>query len=282
MHLDQALEETIAGRSVDLSAIQPPLDSVSFLRALAARFEHETESARREQIAALVGQSAPTGHPLADRETIGHLLAGSRSLDDRGARRAMDVLLRCPPQLLASLPEELLRGLPPVPSENWLLLLARAKAPGTLERLLDLAARQPRWAKQEAWKIAMAANGGDAQESAILESFLRTEDPSLKSDLAKTLRLVGTRKAFAALAQEMRTPLVYRLGRVFQYPVREHIGMELVLAFPEIGPTTDINTEAGYERIEAFCHKEFGTTWKTRRPPLEYSGPLEEGFQPLP
>lgn len=283
MDIDQAVETAIQGNGVDLAAIQPATDSVTFARELAMRFPKESSPERREQIAALLNGMISWQRPCQDRETLARLLEGSAKFDDRGTEKALDVLRsRFAPKSLATMPQAILGPLQSRPSNSWLELATHAKAPGTLDALKNLATKNPRWATETAWKEAMAANGDITLESAYVDAFLKAEDPLQKKDLIRPLGRIRTRKTLAALAQELRTPLVYRLGRVFQEPLREKIALELWYAFPErIDHPT--NTDGSYAKLEAFCEKEFGTKWKTRRPPVERSGPLEHGYSlPIP
>ncbi|HOX50705.1 MAG TPA: hypothetical protein PKY05_04410, partial [Fibrobacteria bacterium] len=261
MNVDQAIESAIQGKSIDLATVTPATDSVAFARNLAQRLVRETASERRERIASLVEDMYSPRRPCQDRETMQALARGSATLEDRGSNKALDVLLyRCDPKVLASMPDELLGPLRNRPSLRWLELTTRVKPPGALPVLRTLAKQVPR-IPEGSWNEAMAANGDAALESAYVDSFLETEDPGTKKDMAEVLRRIGTRKSLAALAQEMRTPLVYRLGRVFQVPVREHIAEQLCIAFPELDITHPINREENYALIEAFCERTFGTKW---------------------
>lgn len=283
MDLGQAVEYAIQGNKVDLAIIDPKTDSVSFVRALAMRFATETIESRREQIVTLVRESASGRSTIRDRETLAGLLKGSANIRDRGMSDALYLLNgHGDPTVLATMPEAILRPLEASPFTEWLDLTTRAKPHGALNVLQGLAAKNPRLKDDGHWMQAMAANGDQAIEESYIKSFLNNDDPRKKMDLAEALRRIGTRKTLAALAQEMRTPMVYTLGRVLQVPLRQEIAMQLRVAFPELRPASTLNTDAYYAEIEAFCEKEFGTKWKTKRPPVEWSGPLEHGFQPLP
>lgn len=282
MDLDLAVESAIQGKSYDLAAIQPATDSVTFARALAIKFSSEAQVSRRAQITMLLNGFLSWQHPCQDRETIARLLEGATRFNDQGSEAAIGVLeSRCAPKALASMGQAILGPLQSRPSKAWIDLARHAKAPGSLEVLKNLAAKSPEWTYESAWKEAMAANGDNKLESAYVDTFLKSEDPLRKKELIGALGRIQTRKSLAALAQELRTPLVYQLGRVFQESLREQIALELWYAFPERieYPT---NTDESYAKIEAFCQKEFGTKWKTKRPPPEYSGPLEHGYSPIP
>lgn len=283
MDLGQAIESATQGNNVDLATITPKTDSVAFVRALVTKFASETIESRRERIVDLVREFAPGRRTIKDREILAGLLQGSTTIHDRGTVVALDFLTeRGDQKILASMPEAILRPLEGDQYDSWLMLVAYAKPTGSLEALQRLAIKQPHLKKGGEWMHAMAANGDKATEASFIKSFLTTEDARRKMDLAETLRRIGTRNTLAALAQEMRTPMVYALGRVFQTPLRETIATQLRVAFPELKPASSLNTEEYYAEIEAFCEKEFGTKWKSKRPPVEYSGPLEHGFQPLP
>ncbi|MBK8804208.1 MAG: hypothetical protein IPN71_19540 [Fibrobacteres bacterium] len=283
MDIGQAVESAIQGNKVDLATIAPKTDSVTFVRALVGRFAIETLESRREQIASLARAYLAGRYKIQDREILAGLLQGSATIQDRGTSEAMDLLIgRCDPRILATMPDAILRPLQGDHFEPWLMLVAYAKPAGAQEILQRLAVKHPRLKADGEWMIAMAANGDQTLESSYIKSFLTTDDPSRKEDQAKVLRMIGTRKSLSALAQEMRTPMVYSLGRVFQTPLRETIAIQLSMVFPELGCPFPINSEECYAKVEAFCEKEFGTKWKSKRPPLEHSGPLEHGFQPLP
>ena len=283
MEIGQAVELAIQGNKVDLASLSPKTDSVAFARALVGRFAIETLESRREQIASLARAYLAGRNKIQDREILAGLLQGSTTVHDRGTSVALDFLTeRGDPKILATMPDAILRPLEGDQYYSWLMLVAYAKPTGALEVLQRLAIKHPHLKKGGEWMHAMAANGDQALETHYIQSFLTTEDARRKMDLAKALRMIGTRKTLSALAQEMRTPLVYQLGRILQSPVRETIAEQLSLVFPEMDRHFPTNSEESYAKVEAFCEKEFGTKWKTKRPPLERSGPLEQGYSPIP
>lgn len=283
MDLPQAIESAIQGNRVELSAITSKTDSVAFVRALAIRFATETDKTRRERIGSLARDYLSGHRRVEDRELLAGLLRGSSLIRDEGTSRAVGILTeKGDPKVLASMSDDLLRALVANPFGNWLILVAHAKPVGALDVLQGMSANNPVLRKNADWKVAMAANGDQTLERACIDEFLTTDVPRRKMDLSETLRHIGTRKALEALAQEMRTPMVYQLGRVLQVPLRHHIAAQLMTAFPGMERISDLNTDEGYAKVEAFCVKEFGTRWTTERPPVEWLGPLEQGYQPIP
>lgn len=276
------VESAIQGNHVEFPDIAAP-DTIAFIRALASRFATETSEARREKIVQLVDEFRNDGASIRDTRIIAGLLRGASSLDDDASTAALGLLSdHGDPEAMAAPAGSIFRDLEHEPSDKWLELATVAKPKGILPDLRRLERKFPRLATGRWWRVAMAANGDEAIETAYVEEFLKTEDPRRKEDLMVVLDDIGTRKAYGALAQEMRSTMVTGVKDVFQYPMRELIGKRLVSAFPEIVLQTGVNSESGYATIEAFCEKKFGTKWKTPRPPVVRSGPLKHGFSIAP
>jgi hypothetical protein len=214
MEIGQAVELAIQGKKVDLASISPKTDSVAFARALVGVFAIEPLESRREQMVSLARTYLADRPKIQDREILAGLLQGSTTVHDRGTSVALDFLTeRGDPKILATMPDAILRPLEGDQYYSWLMLVAYAKPTGALEVLQRLAIKHPHLKKGGEWMHAMAANGDQALETHYIQSFLTTEDARRKMDLAKALRMIGTRKTLSALAQEMRTPLVYPIRK---------------------------------------------------------------------
>jgi len=283
MNLEQAIDSMATGFAVSLETIEPRPEAVAVIERLGARMAKEPSETRRKSLVELVNHYNPGGRWIRDPKIVAALLRGGAARADKARTAALQLLVsKATTDALGPSHTEILRALQVRPTPEALLLVARAKPSGALAAVQAVAASDAAAKGLVEWKVALAANGDRGRETAFLQAFASATDPQEKQRLAGILGNIGTRAALRALAEDMRTPLVYRLGRVFQEPVWIDIAKALVVNFPDRNLPLAPNFAGEYLVYEAFCQKEFGIRWKVERPPFESAGPLEEGFSPVP
>jgi hypothetical protein len=247
------------------------------LELLAAELRQNPSSAVRGQIVKALVQIGTKSDPqgrLSNRRILS-ILVGDASLRNDGPYMvAMDQIAELsPPSSIREYGQSLLKLLAKSPSSGLLLAIAKAKiieARPAIEALKT----DKIWGKEEIVPIALAALGDHELERRFVDKFLQTLDAQEKMDLAGTLGRIGTRTALEALAQEMRSPLIFEIPAAYEQSVRPDIAKAIHSNYPDKEFLLVIRNEADYERIEKFCEQEFKTVWKTDRPPFLVMQPL--------
>ena len=171
------------------------------------------------------------------------------------------------PEALAEFRPTLGRLAAKAPVPDLFLVIAKAKAREALPAMRKLE-KEDRWAKDDRFRIALAALGDHTHEAYFTGRFRATTTPKEKVALAEKLSKIGTASALKALAEEMRSPLVVSIPGSFEFSVRVEIAKALWVHYPDKPFLSAIKTEADYDRVEKFCEREFGVTWSTPRPPF--------------
>ncbi|MCB9496999.1 MAG: hypothetical protein H6686_08975 [Fibrobacteria bacterium] len=281
MSLERALDTICTGIAVSLDAYQPPLDTMDVIEAIGNRLASDSSEATRTTLLRMVNHYNPEGRWIRHPKTIAAFLQAVSGRPDDASKEALEYLVgRATPQSLSKFHAEILGELSTNPFRERFLLVARAKPRGALKKLRALAATDPAVTGSTEGRIALAANGDRDWEKEFTQAFSEATDPQEKQRLAEVLGWIGTRTTLRVLAEELRTPLVYRLGRVFQVPVWIDIAKALESHFPEAGLAISPASEEEYLAYEAFFQKEFAIHWQVERPPFEFLGPLEHGFIP--
>lgn len=284
MTVEQALDSISAGSTpIRLYDIDIGADTIAAIERMGSLLGRETSEPRRKELVSLIEHFNPGGRWIREPRIVAALLRGGRARMDGAAEDAMErLVVKATPDALAGFHSEILRVVAAKPTPAALLLVARAKPSGAFSALKAVAVADPASKELVEWKIAMAAAGDQGRVKAFAQAFVSATDPREKQRLAKILGLIGTRQALKVLAAEFRTPMVYRLGRVFQEPVWVDIAKALHDNFPDRNLPMVPNSMEAYLLYEAFCEKQFGIRWWSDRPPFERSGPLEHGFSPAP
>lgn len=231
----------------------------------------------REQIAKAMVRLGVESDPdkiLTDRRILSSLFEDGSIKADCAYMWAMnEVAATVPPSALREFAPTLGRLASKPAVSGLFLVIAKAKAIEALPALNALR-ENPTWKQDEAYLCALAALGDKDVENRFIERFLRTEDPKEKMEAAKPLGWIGTKDALKVLAAEMRSPLVFTIPATFRKSVRPEIAKAIQYNYPKDRFLLVVNSDADYERIEKFCEKEFGTTWKAPRPPFLNIQPL--------
>lgn len=231
---------------------------------------------REEVVNAMVRLATATDPDglVANRQILSSLFEDGSIAADCAYMRAMnEVAESAPPEVLGEFGATLARLAARTPVSGLFLVVAKAKAteaaPALRKRKDD-----PVWSKDEAYRIALAALGDKNEERAFIERFRATSDAKEKMEFAKSLGQIGTRSALEALAQEMRSSMVFLIPAAYEQSVRPEIAKAILYNYPRNRSLLDIRSDSDYERIEKFCEKEFGTVWSDPRPPFLNMRPL--------
>ncbi len=210
------------------------------------------------------------GDLVRDEKIIGMIV--EYGIDRPGQARDACLDLLCwsvPKSHLQAYGNRLVDNLRQMPDESVFLLIAKDK-PDKAKKMIDELALSPQWATNEELAAAHAALGDEKSEARFINEFLETKNPERKARLATLLGFIGTEKSMTALAGEMRTDMIIKMVNVYKRSVRLDIiaGLRLVHADQPILFENAVKDDAVYEKIELFCERTYGTTWKVPRPPF--------------
>ncbi len=250
---------------------------------LSAALLHETAHVR-EQIVRLLVDLGRRADPLfsegaavlRDPQIIAALTGPALSTDDVARDTALSLMHEFVPSaaLLAhgdALTADFVRS----PSSSSFLVLAKAKPPQARLPVRRTAAT-PRWKDQASARVALAAFGDTAVERAFSEPFATTQDAREFARLAQYLGWIGTQTALRALADQVRTSLVFDIPHAVMRSSRLDVIAALSFNFPT-EPALFVNritSEQAYEAVERFCERQFGTVWTKPRPPFLTNKPF--------
>lgn len=225
----------------------------------------------RNQIVRILVALAKHGDPnhrIQDRRIISILLDDGSVHPDGAFMQAMAELAEhSTAQALGEYDPTLGRLADKSPVPDLFLVVAKAKATAALPAMRKLQ-QEERWARDDRFRIALAALGDKSQEEYFTQRFRNTSDAREKTALAEKVSKIGTRSAVQSLAEEMRSSLVVSIPGSFEFSVRVEIAKALGSHYPDKAYLSVVKTEADYERIEKFCEEEFGVKWSSPRPPF--------------
>ena len=277
MKAEQEIQRLRSGEPFqgDISAFTAP--DAQAIELLADELRNNPAPKIREQVAKALAKLGREGDPdklLAHRRILSSLLDDGGIKADCAYMWAMnEIAASTPAQDLQEFEPTLVRLASKAPVSGLFLVIAKAKAREALP-VLRKRSGEPEWKEDLSLRIALAALGDQDLENRFIEEFETTTDADAKMRSAETLGRIGTRKALEALARGMRSPLVATIPATFMKSVRPDIAKAIHMNYPRHRFLLIIRSDADYERIEQFCEKEFGTTWKAPRPPFLTIQPL--------
>lgn len=221
-----------------------------------------------------MGTSQSPDAILENRQILATVIQDGSLRDDCAYLTAMEGIAESAPgEALAEFGKTFAKLAESRPNSGLFLVIAKAK---TREATPALRKRseESEWKDDLSLRIALAALGDKTIEDQFIKDFETTDDADTKMRSAEILGRIGTRKALEALAHEMRSPLVATIPATFMKSVRPDIAKAIQYNYPKDRFLLVVNSDADYERIENFCEKEFGTTWKSPRPPFLNIQPL--------
>ena len=258
---------------------KPDLDSLQVLgQALAV-----SEPLVRENIVALLVEIGLRTDPLTPKGTevlrnpkiIELLASGGLAKADIGREAAIDALRKLvTPADLAPFKDNIVKALEESPSEEVLLLVAKAK-PKKAKVLVNELAKLAAWKKVEATKIALAALGDTDVEDEFLNVLNEAKDGETLVWALGSLALIGTPRSLKAIAEHLRTPYTIHVPGAFEKSVRLNVLEALLYNFPDqpILYPNNIIEEVDYTAAEQFCVEKLGITFSEPSPPfLTYRG----------
>jgi hypothetical protein len=253
------------------------------VEALAAALPKENGHVR-EQIVRLLGDLGRRSDPLFSQgaailrepRVVSALANQALAVDDGARDTALSLLHEfVPASALAPYADSLTADFERQPSSSSFLVLAKAKPPQARAVVRRIAAT-PRWQDEESALIALAAFGDAAKERRFTGPLASTRDAREFERLAKLTGWIGTPTALKALADQVRTSLIFEIPNAVRRSARLSVIAALSFNYPEV-PTLFVNnivSEASYEAVEAFCRQQFGTQWPMPRPPFLVDQPF--------
>lgn len=215
-----------------------------------------------------VGTEADPHRSLRNRKILSALLYDAALIRDKAFSDALEKIAQlAAPGILQEYGQTIAGLLSEAPEPALFLVVAKAKAVEALPILQELG-KDPRWAEDDNFRIALAALGDQAEEDAFVERFAKATDARDKIEAAKPLGRIGTRTSLEALAREMRSPMVVEVPGSYRMSVRPDIAKAIHSCHPEKTFFLEIGTDSDYERIERFCEIEYGIQWSRPRPPF--------------
>ncbi|MEM9455118.1 MAG: hypothetical protein AAGF11_13135 [Myxococcota bacterium] len=163
------------------------------------------------------------------------------------------------------------------PSEEAFLLVAKAK-PDPAKPVVEYLVGTTRWRGAEEAQIAHAALGDTTQEDRFLEALEQAETRADAEAVTRTLgslALIGTPRSLRAVAERLRTPLIFSVPGAFEKSVRLNVLEALLYHYPDqpILYPNNIIEESDYTKAEVFCTQTLGVTYSQPPPPfLTYRG----------
>jgi hypothetical protein len=221
----------------------------------------------------------PRGADVLRHPKILELLAGPGLAKPDSAREAaMDALRHFVTQTdLRHFADSFMKALTHAPTQEAFLLVAKAK-PSAGKDLVERLAGLPEWRTVEAARIARAALGDKDIEDVFLADASKAEEASnarMLADALSKLGFIGTPRALRAIAERLRTPLIFEIPGAFEKSVRLDVLQALLYDFPdrpELYPN-NIISESDYAAAERFCEQKLGVRYTHPTPPfLTYRG----------
>jgi hypothetical protein len=242
---------------------------------LAEALRSEPDSVREQVCKMLVtiGRQADPlfnkgGDMIRDRQIISILVRDGLRHKDAARDFCYDNLqLAVPPVVLKEYGQPIASDLRRWPDATALLVVARGKIKEALP-VVDSLMEVPGWAKERETQIAKAALGDTEIENKFIEEFRQITDPPAKAELAKELGYIGTEKTLSALADDMRSDIIWDRPGVMMQSIRVFIVGAFHYNYPENPLFFDIavQSDEDYASIEKFCEETFGTKWTKDRP----------------
>ncbi len=196
------------------------------------------------------------------------LVSGGISPLEGGADKILDALWGyVPAEKLQKHADVLVDYLRRNPGKEIFRVIAKAK-PDNARPVVDELSRSRDWTSYEDFRVMQAALGEGNVEDAFIDEFLSTLDPQRKQQLSLLLGIIGTRKTGAALASQVRTPLIEELTMVYLRSVRLDVIAGLGIIHP-LEPSLfegAVMDDEGYDKVEQFCEREYHTQWQEQRP----------------
>ena len=157
------------------------------------------------------------------------------------------------------------------------LLLGKTCAEEARQLLL---ANRKLWNVNEAKAKAACAKLGDAGMARdLVDDYQNEHDGRKKASLAQMLGYIGDPACVLALARDMRTPIVYKVGGV-RRSLRTDIVAALGCAYPRESVFRDhglqgtAEIDAWFAAVEKWLQKHLEITWQTERPEPITSTPI--------
>jgi hypothetical protein len=198
------------------------------------------------------------------------------STNDSARDEALSLLHEfVPVSSLAPYAEALTADFGRFPSSSSFLVLAKAKPTQARIPVRKIAAT-PRWKDDASARIALAAFGDQAVERLFTDPLSSTEDAREFARLARQTGWIGTATALRALADQVRTSLIFEIPNAVRRSSRLDVIAALSFNFPEepaLFPNS-ITSEHSYDAVERFCQQQFGTRWSKPRPPFLVNQPF--------
>jgi hypothetical protein len=123
-------------------------------------------------------------------------------------------------------------------------------------------------------QAALGKLGIQLSESALVEAYLKEEEPREKRKFAWYLGYMATPKSLLTLARDLRTPLAYEWNQRAKRSFRIHVIAALRMAYPSVPllwkPFFRPTGDEYYARIEAWAQSALGVDWPHPRPPFLY------------
>jgi hypothetical protein len=224
----------------------------------------------------LQSRTTPKGtEVIREKAIIETLVDAGLNPSDLGRSQAVIALRRYGMQPeLAAHSAAIARALKEEPSDELLLLVAKAKATEANEPLQVLKFSDE-WHSNENVLIALAALGDRSLEEKFIAAFREATTPEAVAEALRPLSLIGTERTLSLVAATLRTPLIIDRPNIEQKSVRIDVLEALRYNFPDepaLYPN-NINTDADYAAAENFCIRRFKTDFNQPRPPfLTYFG----------
>jgi hypothetical protein len=182
---------------------------------------------------------------------------------------------------LGSWSQDLTKVIEERPTEDALLLVAKARAVQAREGLEKLA-NDPEWSGDRPLSIARAALG----DAALMGNYLQDLQTAVsRSDIEgfeeaiEALSRTGGPEALKAVAEQLRTPLIAAVPKAGARSLRLVVLEGLAYAFPDeiVLYPDNIIEEEDYVAAERFCERELGAVYNDPRPPFLTYGPFPSG-----
>jgi len=213
-----------------------------------------------------------TTQDIRNPEILALLAGPALSKTDKARDFAMEILSRSVASAnLSPYGDTFTKALKEEPTENALLLVAKAKPPSAWEEVERLS-QLPEWntgSKRRVVRIARAALGDKKIEDEYIAKAAQEEHAGHVKKMIKTLSVltkIGTRSSLQAVCQRMRTPLKYDdYPESYQESARVNIIEALKYAYPERTELVyhfKIVNDKDYIKVEQFCMQELGVSFE--------------------
>jgi len=213
---------------------------------------------------------------LRDPQIIAALTGPALAFNEAARDEALTALHEfVPASSLAPHAETLTADFEKFPTSSSFLVLAKAKpAPAGIP--LRKIATTPRWKDDSSARIALAAYGDQAVERSFTDPLASIQDPREFARLARQTGWIGTPTALRALADQVRTSLIFEIPNAVKRSSRLDVIAALSFNFPEEPAlfANNITSEQSYDDVESFCRRQFGAKWSKPRPPFLVNQPF--------